>query len=349
VHTELSAYANGYLADVFNACFPRGLSQMESAVNQEKARWLYQTMVRIRRFDESVVRLYADGEIPGFMHLYVGEEAIAAGVCAALREDDYITSTHRGHGHCIAKGGRLDRMMAELFGRRTGYCKGKGGSMHIADFDIGILGANGIVGGGVPIAAGAALGIKYKNEDRAVACFFGDGATNIGPFHEACNLAATWQLPLLFVCENNNYAQTTPRADHQRIRTVAERGRAYGMDACTVDGNDVVAVYHAAEEAIQRARGGGGPTFLECITGRWRGHWEGDPQPYRSAEEIKEWKSKCPIKTFREYVEQNKLAKTEDLDAIDKQVEEELRDAIEFARRSPFPVPEEALEDVYTQ
>ena len=317
-------------------------------IDKKMAEDFYRTMVKIRGFDEIVIKSYADGEIPGFMHLYVGEEAIAAGVCAALRKSDYITSTHRGHGHCIAKGGSLNYMMAELFARTTGYCKGKGGSMHIADLDIGILGANGIVGGGIPIASGTGAGIKYKGEDNVVVSFFGDGASNIGPFHEACNLAATWELPVIFVCENNEYAQTTPREEHQRVKTVSDRGAAYNMPSVSVDGNDVIEIYTTATEAVQRAREGKGPTFIECITFRWRGHWEGDPQPYRTQADVEEIKLKCPIIRLGKYLTENNVLTREDLDKIEKEVENELHEALEFARKSPFPKPEDALDDVYT-
>ncbi|MCK5093999.1 MAG: thiamine pyrophosphate-dependent dehydrogenase E1 component subunit alpha [Spirochaetes bacterium] len=321
---------------------------MNLSIDKKTAVELFRTMVKIRRFDETVIQLYADGEIPGFMHLYIGEEAVAAGVCAALNKSDYITSTHRGHGHCIAKGGRPDYMMAELFGRKTGYCKGKGGSMHIADLDIGILGANGIVSGGIPTAVGAAVGIQYQDDDRVAVSFFGDGATNVGQFHEACNLASIWELPVIFVCENNLFAQTTPRTEHQKIKDVAARASAYDMPAVTVDGNDVIEVYQASKEAVKRARDGGGPTFIECKTYRWRGHWEGDPQPYRTQDEVKEWKLKCPITRFRRYLIENKVMLKQDLESIDKIIEDELQKAVEFARISPFPEPEEALDDVYT-
>ena len=321
---------------------------MNLSIDKKTAVELFRTMVKIRRFDETVIQLYADGEIPGFMHLYIGEEAVAAGVCAALNKSDYITSTHRGHGHCIAKGGRPDYMMAELFGRKTGYCKGKGGSMHIADLDIGILGANGIVSGGIPTAVGAAVGIQYQDDDRVAVSFFGDGATNVGQFHEACNLASIWELPVIFVCENNLFAQTTPRTEHQKIKDVAARANAYDMPAVTVDGNDVIEVYQATKEAVKRARDGGGPTFIECKTYRWRGHWEGDPQPYRTQDEVKEWKLKCPITRFRRYLIENKVMLKQDLESIDKIIEDELQKAVEFARISPFPEPEEALDDVYT-
>jgi pyruvate dehydrogenase E1 component alpha subunit len=321
---------------------------MNVSINKKTSELIYRNMVKIRKFDTTIIQLYADGEIPGFMHLYIGEEAVAAGVCAALRKEDFITSTHRGHGHCIAKGGRLDLMMAELFGRKTGYCKGKGGSMHIADFNLGILGANGIVSGGIPTAVGAAVGIQYKGEKRVAVSFFGDGATNVGQFHEACNLASLWELPVIFVCENNQYAQTTPRAEHQKIHTVADRALSYDMKSAVIDGNDVVDVYRVAAESVRRAREGAGPTFIECKTYRWRGHWEGDPQPYRTRNEVDAWKQKCPIKLFRTYLTDNNLFREEELDRIDAAVDSELRDAIKYARSSPFPKPEEAIEDVYT-
>jgi pyruvate dehydrogenase E1 component alpha subunit len=239
-------------------------------------------------------------------------------------------------------------MMAELFGRKTGYCKGKGGSMHIADFNLGILGANGIVSGGIPTAVGAAVGIQYKGEKRVAVSFFGDGATNVGQFHEACNLASLWELPVIFICENNQYAQTTPQAEHQKIQNVADRALSYDMKSAVVDGNDVVEVYRVAAEAVRKAREGTGPTFIECKTYRWRGHWEGDPQPYRTRDEVEAWKRKCPIRRFRNYLAENSMFREEELDTIDREVDAELRDAIEYARKSPFPEPEDALEDVYT-
>jgi acetoin:2,6-dichlorophenolindophenol oxidoreductase subunit alpha len=321
---------------------------MKFPVSKELGKQLYMTMVKIRRFEENVSQLYARAEIPGFMHLYIGEEAVATGVCSALRTSDYISSTHRGHGHCIAKGGRLNEMMAELFGRKTGYCKGKGGSMHIADVGIGILGANGIVAGGIPGAVGAGVGIQYKKDDAVSVCFFGDGATTLGGFHESCNLAAVWELPVIFICENNGYAMTIPRAEHQKIKSLAAFGNAYGMPGVTIDGNDVAEVYHTTQSAVAKARKGGGPTFIECNTYRWHGHWEGDPQPYRTQEEVEAWKPKCPILRWKNELLNNRLATAEELTAIEKQVDDEIRQAIEFARASEFPKPEEALEDIYT-
>ena len=318
-------------------------------LTKSKAEELYSTMLRIRRFEERVGQHYAGGEIPGFIHLYIGEEATAAGICGALDKGDLITSTHRGHGHCIAKGGNLDFMMAELFGRSTGYCKGKGGSMHIADLDIGILGANGIVGGGIPIAVGAALGIKYKNSRAVAVAFFGDGATNIGSFHESCNLASVWELPVVFVCENNLYAQTTPISEHQLTKKLISRGAAYDMPCLSIDGNDVVEVYEAALTAVERARKGSGPTFVECKTYRWHGHWEGDPQPYRTRKEVEEWRRRCPIQKFKRYLSERGILSEDALEKIESQIQIDLDEAVEFARKSAFPEPSEALDDIYTE
>ena len=311
---------------------------------------LYRTMVRIRRFEEKLIDLKARGAIPGVLHLYIGEEATATGVCAALRTDDFITSTHRGHGHCIAKGGDLSKMIAELFGRSTGYCCGKGGSMHIANADIGILGANGIVGAGIPIAGGAGLSIQLRGTGQVVACFFGDGAANQGSFHESLNLAALWKLPVIFVCENNQYAISVAQSRSTSIPDVFVRKDAYGMHGCMVDGNDVMAVHEATLEAAERARNGDGPSLLECKTYRWRGHYEGEAdrgRTYRSAEEIADWKSKCPIERFRKRLLQEALLAESDLDKIEQDIREEIDKAIRFAEDSPFPDPEEALTGLY--
>src|ERR671937_3144098 len=238
---------------------------------------LYRTMQTIRTFEKRVAREFRSGEIPGFVHMYVGEEAIAAGVCACLNDDDYVTSTHRGHGHCIAKGCDLDRMMAEIYGRETGLCKGRGGSMHIADFGRGMLGANAIVGGGIALATGAALAARVRGSDQVAVAFFGDGAVNQGVFHESLNLAAIWKLPVLYVCENNGFAESTPAAYATSVPDVAVRAGAYGIAQAIVDTCDVLAVYEAAREAVERARGGGGATLLEMKTYRFHGHFEGDP------------------------------------------------------------------------
>ena len=309
---------------------------------------VYRKMLRIRRFEEKVSELFSAGRIPGFVHLYIGEEAVAVGACAALRKDDYITSTHRGHGHCIAKGGSLKYMMAELFGKETGYCKGKGGSMHIADIELGILGANGIVAAGIPIAVGAALSAKMRNTDQIAIAFFGDGASNRSTFHEAVNLAAVWDLPVIFLCENNLYAQTTPARAETSVENIADRATAYSIPGKIVDGNDVRAVYKTVAEAARRARKGEGPTLVECKTYRWRGHWEGDPQKYRSQDEVEEWIEKCPIKCFEAHLVKMGVLADQDLREIDDTVRKEVEEAVAYAEESPYPKPEEALEDVYS-
>ena len=268
-------------------------------IEKEKLIDMYRTMLRIRTFEERVSKEFAAGNIPGFVHLYIGEEAAATGTCANLRPDDYITSTHRGHGHLIAKGGKTEQMMAELYGKETGYCKGKGGSMHIADTEIGILGANGIVGGGIPVAGGAAISAQMRGKDQVVICFLGDGASNRGTFHEGINMAACWDLPIVYVIENNMYAEKTRISDTCRLPNVSDRASAYGIPNVTVDGNDVIAVYEAVSEAIARARKGEGPTLVECKTYRWHGHYEGDAQTYKPKEEVEEWMQKDPIVTFR--------------------------------------------------
>jgi TPP-dependent pyruvate/acetoin dehydrogenase alpha subunit len=307
---------------------------------------IHLTMVRIRHFEQRAIELFMAGELPGFLHSCLGQEAVPAGVCAALREDDYITSTHRGHGHVIAKGLRFDRMMAELYGRTTGYCKGKGGSMHIADFSQGVLGANGIVGAGVPIATGAALSAQMRRTGQVVAAFFGDGATSQGAFHEAANLAAVWNLPIVYVCENNHYAVSTPVSRQMRINSVAQRAAAYGFPGVTVDGNDPLAVYEAARAAVERARSGGGPTLLECRTYRWMGHYIGDPATYRPAEEVAWWKERDPLATFERKLSELSICSQEEIQRVHEQVRAELEAAVEFARQSPVPAPEDALTDL---
>ena len=309
---------------------------------------MYLRMVRIREFENKAQSLFAEGKIPGFVHLYLGEEAVATGVCECLRDDDYITSTHRGHGHIIAKGGDLKYMMAELSGKATGYCKGKGGSMHIADRDRGILGANGIVGAGHNIAVGAGLSASYRGTDQVCACFFGDGATNQSTFHEGLNMAAIWNLPVVFVCENNNYGISMSQARHQAIKDVSDRAAAYGMPGIAVDGNDVMAVYEAASEAVARARKGQGPTLIECKTYRHRGHFEGDPSVYKPKDEQAEWLKKDPIPRYRKFLQENGFATEDELDAVDRRVQEELAEAVRFANESPLPTPESVVQDIYS-
>jgi pyruvate dehydrogenase E1 component alpha subunit len=310
---------------------------------------LYRKMVTVRTFEETAADLFLKGQIPGFLHVYVGEEAVAAGVMAHLTPQDMITSTHRGHGHAVAKGARLDMMMAELHGKKTGYCHGKGGSMHIADLDLGMLGANGIVGGGVPIATGAGLALKMKGSDRVTVAFFGDGASNTGAFYEGVNLAAVWGLPVVFICENNQYAESTPRATHQKVKYVSDRAAAFNIPGVSMDGMDVFDVYQKAGEAINQARAGQGPILLEARTYRFFGHFVGDPQPYRTKEEVEEWKKRDPILLFRQRViGEGKIAATE-LDAIDAAIKKEMEAAVQFARESPEPEIETALQDIFTE
>lgn len=309
---------------------------------------MYKTMKEIREFETEAMSLFAEGKIPGFVHLYLGEEAVATGACAALREDDYITSTHRGHGHIVAKGGDLKFMMAELFGKATGYCKGKGGSMHIADATKGILGANGIVGAGHNIAVGAGLSAKYRETDQVCICFFGDGSTNQGTFHESLNLASIWKLPVVFVCENNLYGISMHQARHQVIQDVADRAVAYNMPGLVVDGNDVMAVYEAVSEAVERARSGQGPSLVECKTYRHRGHFEGDAGLYKPSEEVAEWMAKDPLPRFKKHLLENDILTEEELEEIDKDVVKEIQEAIDFAEESPEPALESIVEDIYT-
>jgi len=304
-------------------------------------------MLQIRFFEEQVDQLYMKGEVHGTGHLYIGMEATAVGSILALNKDDLITSTHRGHGHCIAKGAELNLMMAELLGKRTGYCKGKGGSMHIADINIGNLGANGIVGGGIAIATGAALAAKEMGTGQVVICFFGDGAINQGVFHESINMASIWKLPVIYLVENNKYGMGFPVTKAVNIDKLSKRGYAYGVKGITIDGNDVVGVYNTLSELIFETRSGKGPILVECETYRWKGHSRVDPERYRTKEEVEAWKKKCPILRFKKYLEDNKLITLTEIDEIEKDVLAQIKDAIEFAITSPFPEPKEATEDVY--
>lgn len=317
-------------------------------VPNEDMKRMYKTLVRIRKFESRAVDLFAEGQIPGFLHSYLGEEAIATGVCANLRKTDFITSTYRGHGHIIAKGGDTKYMMAELYGRTTGYCKGKGGSMHIADRDLGILGANGIVGAGQDIAVGAGLAIRYRGTDQVAACFFGDGSTNQGTFHEALNLASVWKLPVIFVCENNHFGISMSQSKHQAIQDIADRAASYGFPGIAVDGNDVMAVYEVAKEAVDRARKGQGPTLIECKTWRWRGHFEGDPGTYKDPKEQEAWMDKEPVGRYRTFLEENGVMTSDETSAIDTMIDDEIDAAIAYASESPLPKPEDVVKDVYT-
>jgi pyruvate dehydrogenase E1 component alpha subunit len=318
-------------------------------VEKTKLIEMYQRMLQIRFFEEKVFELYGQNLVPGTIHLYPGEEAVAVGVCANLRRDDYITSTHRGHGHCIAKGADLGKTMAEILGKKTGYCKGKGGSMHIADFSLGMLGATAVVGAGIPIAAGAGLSIKLRGTDQVAACFFGEGASNQGTFHEGINMAAVWGLPVVFVCENNLYAMGTRQSIVMTIENIADRAVAYGIHGVTVDGNDVLAVYEAASEAVNRARRGEGPTLIECKTYRQKGHSRFDPAAYRPKDEVEEWLKKDPIPRFKsKLIEMGVLTEEED-EKLRREAAGAVEKAVKFAVDSPFPQPEEALEDVYVE
>ncbi|HEY93950.1 MAG TPA: thiamine pyrophosphate-dependent dehydrogenase E1 component subunit alpha [Dehalococcoidia bacterium] len=310
---------------------------------------LYRTMLTIRRFEERVSAEYAKGNALGYVHLYIGEEAVATGVCNNLRIDDRIVSHHRGHGHSIAKGADIKRMMAEVFGKKTGYCKGKGGSMHIADFGIGMLGANGIVGAGLPIAVGAALAAQLEKKDKIAAVFFGDGASQEGEFHESLSLASVWHLPMLFVCENNLYAAGTPARFALPLQDIYKKAEGYNMLGVVVDGNDVVAVNEAAGELVTRAREGGGPALLECKTYRWHEHFESTTFPdMRPKEELESWKKKCPVaRTAKQLLEEGILTEQE-LTDIDSEILKKIDEAVKFAEESPFPDPEDALEDVYS-
>ena len=320
------------------------------AENKEKLLEMYTTMVRIRTSEQKAIDLFAAGKFPGFVHSYLGEEAIAAGVCSNLRKDDYICSSHRGHGHLIAKGGNLQLMMAELFGKATGYCKGKGGSMHIADVDLGILGANGIVGAGMPIATGAAFACKYRKSDSVAIAFFGDGASDRATFHESLNLASIWKLPVVFICENNGWAISNAQTSHQNITDISDRATAYGIPGVSVDGNDVVAIAEAADAAIERARKGDGPTLVECKTWRHRGHFEGDPAIYKDPKDQEEWlaDNKDAIARMEKKLVGLKYAGQDYLDKIKAEVREEVEAAVQFAEQSPDPEPAEVLTDVYT-
>jgi pyruvate/2-oxoglutarate/acetoin dehydrogenase E1 component/TPP-dependent pyruvate/acetoin dehydrogenase alpha subunit len=304
-------------------------------------------MLRIRHFESRVVELYKAGKIRGASHVYLGQEAVAAGVCSELRREDYITSTHRGHGHCIAKGGALSRMMAELLGRWDGYCHGKGGSMHIAELELGILGANGIVGAGIPLAVGAALTAQKQKSGQVAVSFFGDGATATGAFHEGLNLAAVWKLPVIFVCENNQYGQFTPWMKVSPVDAVTKRAVAYGMPGVSVDGNDVFQVIHQMRVAVERARAGLGPTLIEARTYRWGGHHIGDAEEYRSKEEVAAWKAEDPIPRFIGAATSLGLLTLAEAEQVEKEVSSEVEEAVRFAMASPEPPIESATDGVY--
>ncbi len=311
-------------------------------------------MLLIRYFDETASDMVQKGELVGAVHAYIGEEAVAVGACAALRDDDYITGNHRSHGHPIAKGGDVQRAMAELLGKATGYCKGKGGSMHLADFSIGILGESGIVGSALPVAVGAAMGSKMQQTDRVVIAFFGDGSSNQGACHEAMNLAAIWKLPVIFLCENNQYAVTTHFNDTVAVKNISDRAAAYAMPGVLVDGQDVVAMYEAVKEAVDRARAGQGPSLIEGKTYRYHDHSEGirrigalDRDPYRTDEEMEYWMGRDPITIHKELLIEHTMATEGEIEEVEAQMKAQIEEALEFARTSPYPEPEAIFEDMY--
>lgn len=316
-------------------------------ISKEILKEIYKRMNEARAFEEKVSYFFARGMVHGTTHLSVGEEASGVASCMALNEDDLIAATHRGHSQVIGKGIDLNKMMAELLGKETGYCKGKGGSMHIADVDAGNLGANGVVGGGHGIAVGAALTQQIKKTGKVVLCFFGDGASNEGSFHEALNLASVWKLPVIFYCENNLYGMSTPLAKHMNIKDIAKRADAYGIPDYIVDGNDAIAVYKTVKEAAEYVRSGKGPVLIESKTYRWLGHSKSDANVYRTKEEMEAWKKKCPIKRLREYLLENKVLTKDEIAAIEKKANDDIEAAVEFANNSQNPPLESLLEDVY--
>ena len=316
---------------------------------------LYMLMLRrmmlIRRFDETVKDLVQSAELVGMAHCYIGEEAVAVGACTALRDEDYITGNHRSHGHPISKGGDVRRAMAELLGKATGYCKGKGGSMHLADFEIGILGESGIVASALPVAVGAALGSRMQNNDRVVISFFGDGASNQGACHEAMNMASIWKLPVIFLCENNQYAVTTSFRDTVAVENISDRAVAYNMPGVLVDGQDVMAMHEATVVAIQRARAGEGPSLIEAQTYRYEDHSEGLNrilrEPYRTDEEVEQWKERDPISLHSTWLKEQGVATEEEIDSVWSEVSQAIDDALEFARNSPYPDADDLFTDLY--
>lgn len=316
---------------------------MTKQEQKNKAKEFYTIMYRTRRFEEEVFEFYKRGLMPGLAHLYLGEEAVAAGVCGALEERDFIGSTHRGHGHLVSRGADLNKMMAEILGKRTGYSKGKGGSMHIMAMDKGILGANGIVGGEIPIATGSAYASLYKGTDEVTVCFFGDSASNEGTFHESINMAAAWNLPIVYVVENNLYGISVDIRRVTKEHHIAKRAAGYGIEGVTIDGNDVFKVYEEAKKAVDKARKGGGPTIIECMTYRWQGHHVGDPGVYRPDEEVAEWREKEPIGKL----EAMGLLTEEEISEIKEAVEKEIQEACKFAEESPYPDEAEAYNDVF--
>jgi pyruvate dehydrogenase E1 component alpha subunit len=314
---------------------------------ESKLKEMLLQMHLIRAFEEKADELYALGKVHGTMHLSIGQEAMAVGAIAALRPEDYILSTHRGHGHCIAKGADIKLMMAEFMGKETGYCRGRGGSMHIADMEGGNLGANGVVGGGIGMAVGAGLSIKMRGTGQVILCFFGDGAANRGIFHEALNMAAIWTLPVVYLCENNQYGMSMPVKKAFPIKDIATRASAYNMPGIVVDGNDVLAVYETTLEAVERARGGGGPSLIEGKTYRWKGHSKSDQERYRTKEEVEAWKERCPIRRFQARLINEKVIDEAEASRMAEEARRLIEEAVAFAEASPEPSVETILEGVY--
>lgn len=318
-----------------------------STLTVDTARQMHKTMWRIRLFEEAASAHYRDGDLPGFIHLSIGQEACAAGVCAALEPDDYITSTHRGHGHCIAKGGDPQRMMAELFAKESGYSQGRGGSMHIADVSVGMLGANGIVGQSMPLGVGAALTSQVRKEGRVAVAFFGEGASGAGVAHEAMNMASIWKLPMVFFCEANRYAELSPYDVHVSVPNVADRAASYDFPGVTIDGGDATAVYETVVEAVARAREGGGPSLVEAKTYRWHGHYEGDPQRYKPEGETEAEMARDPIVRFERLLQEHFGANESELAAVKEAAQREIDAAVAFATSAADPSPQDLTNNVY--
>ena len=312
-----------------------------SSQGQKELVPLLRRMWLIRAFEEKVSALYAAREIVGLLHLGIGQEAVAVGTCSVLGADDYAFGGHRSHGHAIAKGADVDRLMAEIAGRATGYCAGKGGSMHIVAMDVGFVTATGVVGGTIPLALGAAFAAKERKKWQVAVVFFGDGAGQSGPFHESLNIASLWQLPVIFVCENNGYAEFTPLSAHTRVGRLARHAETYSIASSTVDGNDLMAVCAATTKAVEKARAGKGPVFVECLTHRMRGHYEGDPAKYRELSQLAEWKKKDPIARFSRLLKNKKLISDKEIDSVEREARERVEKAAEFALTSPWPAQAE--------
>ena len=343
-HKETSAISkNRKSLEVDGHRIKDSFAELGPDIKREMLSRLYE----IRYFEGQTEQFIIKGQIHGTCHLYVGEEATAVGAIYALQKDDYITSTHRGHGHCIAKGASLNLMMAELLGKQTGYCKGRGGSMHIADVTTGNLGANGIVGGSIDIGTGAALTCKLRKDFKIVGCFFGDGAANRGNFHGALNMASIWDLPVLYICENNQYGMSMPVKEAFNIRRISDRKLSYGIEGITIDGNNTIEVYNTVRHFAEHARSGNGPVLIECLTYRWKGHSKSDAQVYRTKEELKTWTERDPIPVYRQVLINDGIISDEDAHKIEQEAQEKIRESVKFAEESPFPSPEQVEIDVF--